>query len=102
MNIKRNWYEFRVGHSHYLAYFLGVSNFLLLFYNFLITSIIDIPFWLFVVFSVFSYIPLATLIGKIHIKKQMKTETSITMKVVVDEIRDRFDKLEKLMEQNKK
>ena len=101
MNIKRNWYEFRIGHSHYLVYVLGVSNFLLLFFNFLISSIINIPFWAFVILSIITYIPLATLIGKLHIKKQMKTETSITMKVVVDGMNLRFDKLEKLIKEGK-
>ena len=88
MNFKELWYAFRVGHSTYLAYFFGFSNFTLIIYNFFISSIVEIPFWVFVVLMIGVYLPLSSGVGSLHIKKQLKTDTTIHLKIVMDELKE--------------
>ena len=86
-DFKELWYAFRVGHSTYLAYFFGFSNFVLIIYNFFISSVVEVPFWIFALLLIGLYPPFSAAIGKLHIKKQLKTDTRIHLKIVMDELK---------------
>jgi hypothetical protein len=99
--ISRRWFDFRMGHSTYFAFFLSFTNFLLITYNFLVS---DIQFLkdifpnmaYFVVFSALAYIPLATIVGHWHKKKQLATDITVQAykNPFYKMILDRLDRIE--------
>lgn len=82
--LRRRWFEFRQGHSIYLAFILSLTNFILITYRLLIEKV---PFlqdvfsnlWIFVILFIVIYIPAAILIGRWHTLTQLKVETTIGM-----------------------
>lgn len=80
--IKRRWYEFRIGHSVYMAFGMNFVNFILIVYNFLIVqltflSAIFTNILFFGITIAIFYIPLTTIIGHTHNKKQMNTDLTV-------------------------
>lgn len=81
--LERRFWEFRHGHSTYLVYAISLFNFITINYYLLITNI---PFlanifshlWVFIIVFIFTYFPIAILIGhKLFRKHQYKTDTKI-------------------------
>jgi len=77
---KRRWLEFRFGHSLYLIFAITFANFILIFHRLLIERIdflgeIFSTLWVFALFFVLLYIPMAVSIGHWHKKRQMQVET---------------------------
>jgi hypothetical protein len=76
--IKRRWLDFRNGHSIYLVFLLSLVNFILIVYNFailkvpFIASYLNLP--LFIVIFFLIYIPAAILIGYWHRRNQYAVE----------------------------
>lgn len=89
--IKRRWWELRIGHTQYLAFFLSFSNFLLIAYNFLVTNLIDINLLFFAIFAISCYVPLSIYVGHLHKKKQLETDVNVQFKPILD-------RLDKIME----
>lgn len=75
--IRRRWMDFRYGHSVYLVFLMGFSNFILLAYNFAPTIKTSIGIMEFSILFLLLYIPSAVLIGHWHIKHQLPAETAI-------------------------
>ena len=75
--IRKSWMDFRYGHGTYLAFTFSFTNFVLLFYRFLIEPngdpIIE-RLWLFGIIFIIIYVPSAILIGFLHRKKQVKVD----------------------------
>ena len=76
---RRRWYDFRTGHNTYLVFFLSLTNFLLIAYNFLVLQVPILAslfpnILIFGVFSLMVYIPLAMYIGYWHRKNQLNTD----------------------------
>ena len=79
---RRRWYEFRLGHTTYLSFLLGLTNFLLLSYNFLIAQIpvlkdLFSSILQFMVVCTIIYVPLAVYIGHWHKCTQLPTDLGV-------------------------
>ena len=75
--IKRSWLYFRTGYATYLVFIVGLSNFLLLLYNF--TPFKDyLDFTPFAILVVILLLPLGIIIGRLHFRKQHGTEMIIS------------------------
>lgn len=72
--IKQRWMEFRFGYTTYLVLLIGISNFILIAYNFIPSLKNTIDLTLFTIFFFAIGIPVATYIGHIHVKKQLPIE----------------------------
>ena len=89
--VKRRWWDFRVGHGTYLAFFLSFTNFLLIAYNFFV---LQIPFLkslfsdllVFGLVGLLVYIPLAVYIGHLHKVKQLATDATVNFQVILDRL----------------
>lgn len=82
--IRRRWQDFRFGHSFYLIFALSFSNFILIFHRLLIERVPILnnffeDLWVFVIFFILLYIPIAVGIGAWHRKTQIKVETEQTL-----------------------
>ncbi|MDH3312668.1 MAG: hypothetical protein OEM28_05900 [Nitrosopumilus sp.] len=82
---RRRWFDFRQGHAVYLIFLLTFANFVLIFHRLLIERIefLDQVFselWVFALFFVLIYIPLAILIGAWHRKTQIKIENEVILR----------------------
>lgn len=80
--VKERFWDFRNGHSTYLAFALSFMNFIVLNYNLFISTNILHTFFpsiaLFAIFFIVTYFPLAIIIGyKYHRKKQLSTDIEI-------------------------
>lgn len=83
--LQERWYDFRIGHSTYLAFALNLINFLLISYTFLVSQI---PFLQnifpslthFAVIGVVVYVPLTTYVGYWHNCKQLETDLTVQAK----------------------
>ena len=100
--IKNRWLEFRFGHSIYMSFLMGLSNFILLFFNFLImqSALANTIFGNLMIFaSVFMmlYIPVGTLTGRWHKKSQYKTDqkTLLESNPPLQKILDNQEKIRK-------
>lgn len=96
---KRRWYNFRQGHSLYLSFLLSFTNFLLIVYNFLVSQVgflrlLFPSIFHFAVLGILVYVPLTTVVGHWHVKKQLPTDTTVNYKVILD----RLDEIEKKLE----
>jgi len=79
--VKRRWFDFRLGHTVYLAFILAFGNFVLIFHRMFIERLdIDLSLWQFVLIFVLAYIPIAVAIGVWHRKTQIKVETEQMLK----------------------
>jgi len=68
---KRRWFDFRLGHTVYLAFVLAFGNFIMIAYGLYIDNLnISLEFWQFGIFLVVVYLPVAILIGAWHRKTQ--------------------------------
>jgi hypothetical protein len=76
--IRRVWTYFRAGHGTYIAFFLTMTNFILIAYNFVpaIRDVLGIALFLTIFITV--YVPLAVIVGYFHYKKQLPTEQALT------------------------
>ena len=76
--LKSRWMDFRVGHNTYTAFLIGVTNFLILTFNFIVLKLIPgLPDWFILVYLIAGatgYIPIAIFFGYWHIKTQARTE----------------------------
>ncbi len=82
--LRRRWFEFRQGHSIYLAFILAFTNFILITYRLLIEKIpalqtVFSSLWIFIIFFILIYIPASILIGRWHRLTQLKVEATIGM-----------------------
>jgi len=82
---RRRWFDFRQGHAVYLIFILTFANFVLIFHRLLIERIefldqIFSELWVFALFFVLVYIPLAILIGAWHRKTQLKVENEVILR----------------------
>jgi len=103
--LRRRWYDFRLGHTTYLVFIISFSNFILIFYNLYLEKFgIKISLPQFILLFIFVYIPLATGIGALHRKKQLKidqtqawTQNPLFMKMYhdIEEIKNCMKKPEK-------
>jgi len=76
---RRRWYDFRQGHSFYLIFALSFGNFILIFHRLLIERVpilneIFSTLWIFALFFILAYIPIAVIIGNWHKKTQLKID----------------------------
>ncbi len=83
--IRRRWYDFRNGHSLYLIFLLVFSNFVLIFHRLLVERIpflneIFSQLWVFSIFFVLIYVPIAILVGHWHKKTQLRVDTEILVR----------------------
>ena len=83
--IRRRWLNFRQGHSIYLIFILTFANFILIFHRLFIERVealneVFSSVWLFAVFFVIMYIPIAILIGHWHRTTQVKVETELVQR----------------------
>lgn len=69
--------DFRYGHSTYLVFLMGFSNFILIAYNFVPQIKSAVGLVEFTLLFVLLYIPTAVLIGHWHIRSQLPTETAV-------------------------
>lgn len=81
---RRRWLEFREGHSIYLIFLMTFINFVVINYRLLIEKVpvleeIFPSMWIFAVIFIFSYFPLAIIIGHWHKKTQYSVEASVKM-----------------------
>ena len=80
--LKRRWYEFRTGHSTYCVFLLSFANFIIISYSLLIERI-DFLKSIFTHMTIYAlvflaiYVPLTTLIGHLHRKKQLRVDIAI-------------------------
>ena len=80
--IVRRWYDFRNGHSMYLAFTLSFTNFILIFYRLLIERIAILhsllpELWLFALIFIVTYPTAACIIGWIHRYKIVPIESVV-------------------------
>lgn len=78
--LKRRWLDFRNGHSTYLVFAMAFFQFTVITYTLAIERLPilkdlfpSMSYWL--AFFVVVYIPAAIIVGHIHLKKQIPTET---------------------------
>ena len=77
---RKRFYDFRIGHTLYLIFFISFANFILIFHRLFIERMgIDISLSLFMLIFVILYIPSAIVIGVLHRRYQLKIETSMIM-----------------------
>ena len=81
---RRRWFDFRSGHGFYLAFILAFSNFIIITYALLIERVPAIKeafpsMWIWAVFFILIYPPVAVAIGYWHRKTQLRVETTIAM-----------------------
>lgn len=77
--IKRRWFDFRNGHTFYMIYALTGANFVLIFHRLLIERVplLDEVFsnlWFFALVFIFTYIPIAVIVGVWHRRSQLKVD----------------------------
>ncbi|MDJ0269042.1 MAG: hypothetical protein NXY59_00540 [Aigarchaeota archaeon] len=80
---KRRWYDFRNGHSTYLAFLLAFTNFIVINYRLVVEKLPELHSFfpsltIFALFFVITYIPMAIVIGYLHRTRQLKTEYKIS------------------------
>lgn len=78
--IKRRWFDFRQGHSTYLIFVMAFVQFVVVTYTLAIERFPTLEqvfpsMWIWATVFVASYIPAAIIIGHLHRKFQMPTET---------------------------
>jgi hypothetical protein len=71
--VSKCWYDFRLGHSNYTGFLLGVLNSLILTYNFLFSGWFD-NIVIYGLLATSVYVPVVTLLGHFHRRYQMKTD----------------------------
>lgn len=81
---RRRWFDFRQGHSVYLIFTLTFANFILIFHRLLIERVeflndLFSNLWVFSLFFVLIYIPLAIAVGAWHRKTQLKVESEVVL-----------------------
>lgn len=96
--IRERWFEFRQGHGTYLGFLLSFTNFVLISYNLFLEKVFpDLPLLQFCMVFGTLYVPTSIIIGKFHIKKQVKYDIGMTVKhnpgiqTVLREIRELKD-----------
>lgn len=97
--VSRCWYDFRLGHSNYTGFLLGVLNSLILTYNFLFSEMFD-NILVYGLLATSVYVPVVTILGTVHRKFQMKTDMKQQAREnpiydVVLDIQKRLERLEK-------
>lgn len=73
--MRRRWLDFRNGHSTYLVFIMGFTQFVVLTYQLVIKDVSTIKsifpnMWEYGIIFVIGYIPFAMLIGHWHLKRQ--------------------------------
>ena len=75
--LRRRWFDFRMGHATYLAFFLSFSNFILIFHRLFIEKVaLRIHLWQFGILFILAYVPLAMIIGFWHRKHQLRVDAA--------------------------
>jgi len=76
--LQERWFEFRQGHSTYLAFVLSFVNFVLITYSLFLEKIfVELTLLQFCFVFGAIYVPASVIIGKVHIKKQAKYDTGM-------------------------
>ena len=76
--MQERWFEFRQGHSTYLAFILSFVNFTLISYSLFLEKILpDLSLLNFCLVFGFVYVPCSIFIGRTHIRKQVKYDTAM-------------------------
>ena len=79
--VQERWFEFRQGHSTYLAFLLSFVNFVLITYNLYLEKVfVDLSLLQFCIVFGSLYVPVSIVIGRTHIKKQYQYDTGMTFK----------------------
>ena len=80
--VRKLWLDGRLGHSTYLMFFLIFTNFILIFYNFMLdgneifeNTISNL--WIFVIIFVISYITVSIIIGRWHRHNQVSIDQAV-------------------------
>lgn len=78
--LRRRWFEIRLGHQFYFAFLFGFSNFIILFYTFIVVPYFaPVALPLFVLIFLIAYLPVVVLVGRQHIKRQFRIDGSATV-----------------------
>jgi hypothetical protein len=106
--LKRRWTEFRFGHNIYLVYLLSLFNFAIISYRLLVEYIPFLKmlfpsFTIYILILIICYPPTAIIIGRIHRKKQLKTDIMIQIEQnpVIQEILYRIRRIEEILNEEK-
>lgn len=80
--IQERWFEFRQGHGTYLGFILSFVNFVLIAYNLFLEEIFsDLTLFQFCVSFGCLYVPASIIIGRLHIKKQVRYDAGMIFNV---------------------
>ena len=76
--LQERWFEFRQGHGTYLGFILSFVNFVLISYNLFLEKIFkDLTLLQFCLIFGSLYLPAGIIIGRLHIKKQIRYDTGM-------------------------
>lgn len=76
--LQRRWFDFRLGHSLYLAFFFSFANFILIFHRLFIERIgFELSLFWFVVIFLLTYFPTSIIVGRVHRKNQLSVESRL-------------------------
>lgn len=99
--VRRRWFNFRAGHSFYLAFLLSFTNFIVITYALLIERVRFLgelfpTLSLYIIFFLLVYPVVATLVGFWHHRTQMKVDLGVTgsQHPVLQEILTRLKRIE--------
>jgi len=77
--IQERWFEFRQGHGTYLGFVLSFVNFVLIAYSLFLEKIFrNLTLLQFCLIFGSLYVPTGIIIGRLHIKKQVRYDTGMT------------------------
>lgn len=75
---QERWFEFRQGHSTYLAFILSFVNFVLITYSLFLEKVfVELTLLQFCLVFGAVYVPAGIVIGRVHIKKQARYDTGM-------------------------
>ncbi|RLF09365.1 MAG: hypothetical protein DRJ98_08235 [Thermoprotei archaeon] len=81
----RAWYYFRIGYSTYLAFMVAFMSYITVIYKLAIQDLalswVFPRFYTFIIFSLFTIVPLAVLIGWFHMKRTLAYSASVAINV---------------------
>jgi len=76
--IQERWFEFRMGHGTYLGFVLSFVNFVLITYSLFLEKVfVELTLLQFCLVFGAVYIPVSVIIGRVHIKKQVRYDAGM-------------------------
>ncbi len=80
--IQERWFEFRQGHGTYLGFILSFVNFVLISYSLFLEKIFrNLTLFQFCLIFGCLYVPTSIILGRLHIKKQIRYDTGMAFNV---------------------